>query len=271
MSRGLTQIAAGGKSAWCGTTRMWRRGGEDRWTRLGMARQAAVTQSLSRDMRPCDDIMGLIGEAVLRKREADTHEYWRDLYTGSEHHWQQGKKKQNGDFYWTPCVLHRWECRQAEMVRCYECRIVEVPLREKDPLIGIRKGQSWCTSAPFDEKERRRYEVAREDPEVGGEALFELEKRCEERIEWFRVQDQLVKEHRYIWSKLGKDIKWMGSCNRGNPGWDLEYIRWRGAGYDFYDPYMWTESSSTHRMKREAVRLRQLRPAWDRWVRAAAR
>ena len=209
-----------------------------------MARQAAVTQSLSRAMRPCDDIMGLIGEAVLRKREADTREYWRDLYTGSEHHWQQGKRKQCGE---------------------------PGPLREKDTLIGIRKGQSWCTSAPFDEKERRRYEVAREDPEVGGEALFELEKRCEERREWFRVQEQLVKEHRYKWRKPGKLIKWMGSCHRGNPGWDLEYIRWRGAGRDFYDPFMWTESAFQHRMDRELVRLCRLRPAWDRWVRAAAR
>jgi hypothetical protein len=32
-------------------------------------------------MRPCDDVVGLIGEAVLRKREADTLEYWIDLGT----------------------------------------------------------------------------------------------------------------------------------------------------------------------------------------------
>ena len=208
--------------------------------------ETSVTQSLSRAMRPCDDIVGLIGEAVVRIRggREGPLEYWRNLYTGSEHHWQQGKRKQCGE---------------------------PGPPREKDTLIGIRKGQSWCTSAPFDEKERRRYEEAREDPEVMGEALFELEKRCEERREWFRVQEQLVKEHRYKWRKPGKLIKWMRTCNSSNPGWDLEYIRWRGAGHDFYDPYMWTESSSTHRMKREAVRLRQLRPAWDRWVRAAAR
>ena len=46
----------------------------------------STTQSLSRAMRPCDDIVGLIGEAVVRKREEDTLEYWRDLYT--RHHRQ---------------------------------------------------------------------------------------------------------------------------------------------------------------------------------------
>jgi hypothetical protein len=217
----------------------------------------SVTQSLSRAMRPCDDVVGLIGEAVLRKREADTREYWRDLYTGSEHHWQQGKRKQCGE---------------------------PGPLRYKDTVIGIRKGQSWCTSPPFDEEERRRYEEAREDPEVGGEALFELEKRCEERREWFRVQEQLVKEHRYKWRKPGELIKWMRTCAQGisvaelSSGWDLEYIRWRGAGHDFYDPSMWTESSFRHRMVSRwnstssiVVRLCRLEPAWDRWVRAVAR
>ena len=44
----LTQTAAGGKPAWCGTTRLWRRGSEesDRWSRLGMARQAAARNDL---------------------------------------------------------------------------------------------------------------------------------------------------------------------------------------------------------------------------------
>ena len=204
----------------------------------------SVTQSLSRAMRPCDDIVGLIGEAVVRKREADTLEYWRDLYTGSEHHWSGINVVGN------PSEGYRWG---------------------QDTVIGIRKGQSWCTPPPFDEEERRRYEEAREDPEVGGEALFELEKRCEERIEWFRVQDQLVKEHRYKLRKPGKWIKWMGSCYSSNPGWDIEYILWRGAGYDFHYPFMWTESAFQHRMDRELVRLCRLRPAWDRWVKAVAR
>jgi hypothetical protein len=198
----------------------------------------SITQSLSRAMRPCDDVVGLIGEAVLRIRggREGPLEYWRDLYTGSEHHWRQGKKNQWGE-------------------------------RGQDTVIGIRKGQSWCTSPPFDEEGRRRYEEAREDPEVGGEALFELEKRCEERINWFRVQDQLVKDHRYKWSKLGKRIKWMGLCSAH---WHFEYIYWRGAGFDFRSPFVWTESSSRHRMDRLFHQFRQLRSAWDRWVRAAA-
>ena len=44
----------------------------------------SITQSLSRAMRPCDDVVGLIGEAVMRKREADTLEYWLELYTSED-------------------------------------------------------------------------------------------------------------------------------------------------------------------------------------------
>ena len=195
----------------------------------------SVTQSLSRAMRPCDDVVGLIGEAVVRKREADTLEYWRDLYTGSEHHWSGINVVGN------PSEGYRWG---------------------QDTVIGIRKGQSWCTLPPFDEEERRRYEEAREDPEVGGEALFELEKQCEERRDWFRVQDQLVKEHRYKWSKLGKWIKWVSLTRMP----EVEYIKWRGAGFDAAPRGMWTESATIHRMDRNLVRLHHLRRSWDRLV-----
>ena len=38
-----------------------------------------MNQSQSRAMRPCDDILGLIGEAVKNKREEATRAYWVGL------------------------------------------------------------------------------------------------------------------------------------------------------------------------------------------------
>jgi len=51
-------------------------------------------------MRPCDDVVGLIGEAVLRKREADTLEYWIDL--GSQ---CSTRSKLSDDITWVGCVV----------------------------------------------------------------------------------------------------------------------------------------------------------------------
>jgi hypothetical protein len=40
-----------------------------------------ATQSLSRAMRPCDDILDLVGKAVINKRQEVARAYWEEIYS----------------------------------------------------------------------------------------------------------------------------------------------------------------------------------------------
>ena len=94
----------------------------------------SITQSLSRAMRPCDDVVGLIGEAVLRKREADTLDYWIDIYTRHDLTRSSCKWRRIGeDIQWVSAVAGNYgalTCRPGWLVayagECHRRRLMDV-------------------------------------------------------------------------------------------------------------------------------------------------
>ena len=161
--------------------------------------EMSVTQSLSRAMRPCDDIVGLIGEAVMRKREADTLEYWRDLYTGPEH----------------PRPWICWHPGTNE----WSAHIVVTNIGSQSvPSSGTIVGATCKDSAGVAVAGTKLYSLGRVATKEAAKRL------CVPFDARLRVLPRgLLNTHRVKWSKLGEDIKWVGltAASMGVPPLDV--------------------------------------------------
>ena len=174
--------------------------------------ETSVTQSLSRAMRPCDDVVGLIGEAVLRKREADTLEYWSDLYTGPEH----------------PRPWICWHPGTNE----WSAHIVVTDIGGQSlPRSGTIVGATCKDSAGVAVAGTKLYFLGRVATKEAANRLcvpFDARpdhtRSVDERERQLRVLPRgLFNTHRVKWSKLGEDIKWVGltAADMGVPPLDV--------------------------------------------------
>jgi len=96
---------------------------------------------------PCDDLMDLIGKAVINQREQDARDYWTEGIAGSGFSWHIGTDADVRTVWYSEHLQREFITSGATITECIS-ELEDQPRGEMADWMGLKKtpGVDWCSN-----------------------------------------------------------------------------------------------------------------------------